>query len=129
MRRLRRLGLDPVPTSREEVLRKSTQFSPAAMVNMFCLLLPTSYIPTTSFFHDFSGAAFNNDERSLLGLGINYGLPPVTAFNTDPVFGVKEDFTFFTTSGSLKGNADELKVEDYWYLAPVEAAVKKLGKM
>jgi hypothetical protein len=96
VRRLRRLGLDPVPTSREEVLRKSTQFSPAAMVNMFCLLLPTSYIPTTSFFHDFSGAAFNNDERSLLGLGINYGLPPVTAFNTDPVFGVKEDFTLFS---------------------------------
>ena len=71
MRRLRRLGLDPVPTSREEVLRKSTQFSPAAMMNMFCLLLPTSYIPTTSFFHDFSGAAFNNDERSLLGCSVD----------------------------------------------------------
>ncbi len=42
---------------------------------------------------------------------------------------VKEDFAFFTTSGSLEGNAAELKVEDYWYLAPVDAAVSKLGKM
>lgn len=42
---------------------------------------------------------------------------------------VKEDFEFFTTSGSLDGNPAELKVEDYWYLAPVDAAVGKLGKM
>ncbi|MEM1048655.1 MAG: ABC transporter substrate-binding protein [Pseudomonadota bacterium] len=40
---------------------------------------------------------------------------------------VKEDFVFFTTSGSLEGNPDEMKVEDYWYLAPVEEAVRKLG--
>ena len=95
MRRLRRLGLDPVPQSRDEVLRKSTAFSYSAMVQMFSLLLPTSYVPVTSFFHDFSGAAFSNDERSLLGMGINYGLSPVTAFNTDPCFGVKADFTLF----------------------------------
>jgi len=42
---------------------------------------------------------------------------------------VKEDFVFYTTSGSLEGNPDELKVEDYWYLDPVNAAVEKLGKM
>jgi NitT/TauT family transport system substrate-binding protein len=42
---------------------------------------------------------------------------------------VKEDFVFYTTSGSLEGNPDELKVEDYWYLAPVNAAVETLGKM
>jgi NitT/TauT family transport system substrate-binding protein len=42
---------------------------------------------------------------------------------------VKEDFTFFTTSGSLEGDPNVLKVEDYWYLAPVGAAVEKLGKM
>ncbi len=42
---------------------------------------------------------------------------------------VKEDFVFYTTSGSLDGDPSALKVEDYWYLAPVEAAVKKLGKM
>ncbi len=40
---------------------------------------------------------------------------------------VKEDFVFFTTSGSLEGNPDEMKIEDYWYLAPVEEAVRKLG--
>ena len=42
---------------------------------------------------------------------------------------VEEDFVFFTTSGSLEGDAANLKVEDYWYLGPVEAAVEKLGKM
>jgi NitT/TauT family transport system substrate-binding protein len=42
---------------------------------------------------------------------------------------VKEDFVFYTTSGSLEGDPNELKVEDYWYLAPVNAAVEKLGKM
>ena len=42
---------------------------------------------------------------------------------------VKEDFVFFTTSGSLDGDAAALKVDDYWYLAPVDEAVKKLGKM
>ncbi len=41
---------------------------------------------------------------------------------------VEEDFVFFTTSGSMDGDAKDLKVEDYWYLAPVEAAVEKLGK-
>ena len=42
---------------------------------------------------------------------------------------VKEDFVFFTTSGSLDGNAAELKVEDYWYLESIDAALKKLGRM
>ncbi len=42
---------------------------------------------------------------------------------------VVEDFTFFTSSGSLDGVAEDLAVEDYWYLAPVEAAVNKLGAM
>lgn len=42
---------------------------------------------------------------------------------------VKEDFVFFTTSGSLDGDAEKLKVEDYWYLDSLEAAVAKLGKM
>ena len=42
---------------------------------------------------------------------------------------VKEDFVFFTTSGSLDGDAAKLKVEDYWYLAPVEGVVASMGKM
>ena len=58
--------------------------------------------------------------------GVEIGLYPNNGGSEEAV---KEDFTFFTTSGSLDGNPDELKVEDYWYLAPVEAAVEKLGKM
>ena len=42
---------------------------------------------------------------------------------------VKEDFEFFTTSGSLDGDPAKLKVEDYWYLEPVNTASEKLGKM
>jgi len=39
---------------------------------------------------------------------------------------VEEDFDFFTTSGSLEGNAADLKVEDFWYLGPANAAAAKL---
>ncbi len=58
--------------------------------------------------------------------GVEIGLFPNNGASADAV---KEDFTFFTTSGSLEGNPDELKVEDYWYLAPVEKALGKLGTM
>jgi NitT/TauT family transport system substrate-binding protein len=43
--------------------------------------------------------------------------------------GVKEDFEFYVTSGSMEGDPKALKVEDYWYLEPVNTAVKKLGSM
>ncbi len=42
------------------------------------------------------------------------------------VASVKEDFDFFTTSGSLEGNAADLKVDDFWYLGPATAAAAKL---
>jgi NitT/TauT family transport system substrate-binding protein len=42
---------------------------------------------------------------------------------------VEEDFVFFTSSGSLEGDAAAMKVEDYWYLDPVNTAVEKLGAM
>ena len=42
---------------------------------------------------------------------------------------VEEDFVFYTTAGSLDGDPAALKVEDYWYLDPVNAAVEKLGVM
>ena len=58
--------------------------------------------------------------------GVEIGLFPNNGASAEAV---KEDFTFFTTSGSLEGNPAELKVEDYWYLAPVEAALEKLGTM
>ncbi|WP_282610471.1 ABC transporter substrate-binding protein [Pelagibius sp. Alg239-R121] len=57
--------------------------------------------------------------------GVEIDLYPDNGGSADSV---KEDFAFFTTSGSLDGNAEELKVEDYWYLDPVDAALAKLGK-
>ena len=49
----------------------------------------------------------------------------------DPNGGGKEaalaDFIFFVDAGQLEGPASDLKVEDYWYLAPLEAAKAKLG--
>jgi NitT/TauT family transport system substrate-binding protein len=38
----------------------------------------------------------------------------------------KTDLDFFTLSGALKG--ENLKVEDFWDLAPLKAAIAKLGK-
>ncbi|MGO4815850.1 hypothetical protein AB4156_40810, partial [Cupriavidus sp. 2MCAB6] len=39
----------------------------------------------------------------------------------------KADFEFYTEAGQLQGPAAELKVEDFWYLAPLERARKALG--
>ena len=39
----------------------------------------------------------------------------------------KADFEFYAEAGQLQGPADELKVEDFWDLGPLEAARKKLG--
>ena len=40
----------------------------------------------------------------------------------------KDDFDFYTVSGSLQGKPAELKVEDFWEFKPLEAALQKLGK-
>lgn len=37
----------------------------------------------------------------------------------------KNDLEFFSLSGALKG--ENLKVEDFWYLAPIKAALAKVG--
>jgi len=39
----------------------------------------------------------------------------------------KADFIFYVEAGQLNGPASSLKVEDYWYLAPLDAAKAKLG--
>jgi NitT/TauT family transport system substrate-binding protein len=37
----------------------------------------------------------------------------------------KSDFEFYTEAGQLQGTPASLKVEDFWYLAPYDKAVKK----
>ncbi len=58
--------------------------------------------------------------------GVEIDLFPDNGGSADSV---KEDFVFFTTSGSLEGDAAALKVEDYWYLDAVNTAADKLGRM
>jgi NitT/TauT family transport system substrate-binding protein len=40
---------------------------------------------------------------------------------------VQTDLAVLSQSGQLEGSPDDLKVEDFWYFAPLEAAKKKLG--
>lgn len=40
----------------------------------------------------------------------------------------KADFVFYVDAGQLNGPAASLKVADYWYLAPMDAAKAKMGK-
>ncbi|MDX3924459.1 MAG: ABC transporter substrate-binding protein [Shinella sp.] len=39
----------------------------------------------------------------------------------------RDDFDFYTTSGALTGEADDLKVEDFWDLRALNAVLAKLG--
>jgi NitT/TauT family transport system substrate-binding protein len=39
----------------------------------------------------------------------------------------KADFAFYVDAGQMQGPAADLKVEDYWYLEPLDAAQAKLG--
>ncbi len=39
----------------------------------------------------------------------------------------KSDFDFYVEAGQLTGPVDSLKVEDFWYLAPLEKARKAIG--
>ena len=47
--------------------------------------------------------------------------------NGGGVEAAKADFEFYVAAGQMEGPAESLKVEDYWYLAPLEAAKAKLG--
>jgi NitT/TauT family transport system substrate-binding protein len=40
----------------------------------------------------------------------------------------KSDFEFYTEAGQMQGPADSLKVEDFWYLSPLDKARKAAGK-
>jgi NitT/TauT family transport system substrate-binding protein len=45
----------------------------------------------------------------------------------DPAAVAKVDFSFYTEAGQLEGPAENLKVEDFWDLGPLDAAKKALG--
>jgi NitT/TauT family transport system substrate-binding protein len=47
--------------------------------------------------------------------------------NGGGVEAAKADFEFYVAAGQMDGPAESLKVEDYWYLAPLDAAKAKLG--
>ncbi len=47
--------------------------------------------------------------------------------NGGGVEAAKADFEFYVAAGQMQGPASELKVEDYWYLEPLDAAKAKLG--
>jgi NitT/TauT family transport system substrate-binding protein len=42
---------------------------------------------------------------------------------------VRGDFEFYGFAGTIKGDPASLKVEDFWYLAPLDRALGKLGRM
>ncbi len=58
--------------------------------------------------------------------GVSIDLYPANGGSAESV---KQDFNFFTASGSMQGDPSKLKIEDYWYLGPVNTAAKKLGMM
>lgn len=39
----------------------------------------------------------------------------------------RDDFAFFTVAGSLEGEPEALRVEDFWYLEPLERALETVG--
>lgn len=48
--------------------------------------------------------------------------------NGGGVDSVKEDFEFYGFAGTLKGDPKSHKVEDYWYLGPLNRALDKMGR-
>ncbi len=49
--------------------------------------------------------------------------------NGGGVKAVKGDFEFYGFAGTIKGDISMLKVEDFWYLAPLTKALDKLGRV
>jgi len=49
--------------------------------------------------------------------------------NGGGVDAVEGDFEFYGFAGTIKGDLSALKVEDYWYLEPLDKALKKVGTM
>ena len=58
--------------------------------------------------------------------GVEINLYPDNGGGTDSVL---QDFRFYTSSGTLEGDPAVLKVEDFWYLDPLNRALGKIGIM
>lgn len=58
-------------------------------------------------------------------LGAKGGMFPLNGGGADAA---KSDFDFYTVAGQIQGNAADLKVEDYWYVKPLETVLGKLGR-
>jgi NitT/TauT family transport system substrate-binding protein len=56
--------------------------------------------------------------------GRDEGLFPIDGGGAEAA---KADFDFYTEAGQLEGPADSLKVEDFWYLEPLEKAREAIG--
>jgi NitT/TauT family transport system substrate-binding protein len=49
--------------------------------------------------------------------------------NGGGVDSVNQDFEFYTSSGTLEGDPAALKVEDYWYLDPLNTVLDRVGRI
>ena len=49
--------------------------------------------------------------------------------NGGGVKAVKGDFEFYGFAGTIKGDISKLKIEDFWYMDPLNKALDKLGRM
>ncbi len=58
--------------------------------------------------------------------GVEINLYPDNGGGVDSVM---QDFLFYTSSGTLEGDAAALKVEDFWYLDPLNRALDRVGRM
>nr|CRH05143.1 Conserved exported protein of unknown function [Candidatus Magnetococcus massalia] len=69
-----------------------------------------------------------DDQKSLL----SHYQDAVATHTFDPNGGdqacVAQDFAFFTAAGTLQGDPAKLRVEDYWYFAPLNQALQSLGR-
>ena len=58
-------------------------------------------------------------------LGAKGGMFPLNGGGADAA---KADFDFYSVAGQIKGDAADLKVEDFWYLKPLDTVLNKLGR-
>ena len=58
-------------------------------------------------------------------LGAKGGMFPLNGGGADAA---KSDFEFYSVAGQIKGDPKDLKVEDFWYLKPLDTVLNKLGR-